>query len=75
MTGSIPRFPEGTICRERPPAMGVIREHPLRRKTTDFRGVAPGITGGAIGSGLFFPKVRSVQQTRGVLERRPGRGV
>ena len=49
-------FPEGQFRRERPPAMGVIREHPLRRKTTGFRGVAPGITGGATGSGLFLPE-------------------
>ncbi len=52
--------------------MGVIREHPLRRKTTGFRGVAPGITGGAIGSGLFLPKARSVQQTRAGPVRRRG---
>ena len=56
--------------------MGVIREHPLRRRTTGFRGVAPGITGGAIGTAQFSSKARSVQQTRAVPVRRRGwRGV
>jgi len=56
-----------------PPAMGVSREHPLRRQTAVFLGVAPGITGGAIGSARLLPKARSVQQGLGEPDRRPGR--
>ncbi len=49
-------FPEGTICRERPRAMGVTEERPLRRKTAGFGGVAPGITDGAIAVRPLLPK-------------------
>ena len=55
------------------PAAGVIREHPLRRKTAGLRGVAPGITGGVIPRRPLLRKGRSVQQARGGPSRRPGR--
>ena len=52
--GLFPPFLEGTIRRERPRAMGVTQERPLRRKTAGFGGVAPGTTGGAIGPPDIF---------------------
>ena len=53
-------------CRERPRAMGVTEERPLRRETAGFTGVAPGTTGGAI-SGRPFVLMRAVGAvTRGI---------
>ena len=55
-------FPEGQFCRERPPAMGVIREHPLRRRTAGFRGDSPrfvklGCSPSAVPADLMHPAV------------------
>ncbi len=47
------------------PATGATEEHPLRRKTAGFRGVAPGNTGGAIRAARSCRYARSGQQARG----------
>ena len=47
------------------PATGATEEHPLRRKTAGFRGVAPGTTGGAIRAARSCRYARSGQQARG----------
>ena len=69
--GGCAPLPEETIYRERPRAMGVTKEHPLRRKTAGFRGVTPGITPGAMSVRLHLPNRRSGQQRRAVPARRP----
>lgn len=53
--GGLSPFQEGRISRERPGAVGVTQEHPLRQETGGFRGVAPGITRGATPVRLLLP--------------------
>ncbi len=70
-TAAVPPSRRGTIRRERPPAMGVTQEHPSRWKTAGFRGIAPGITRGAI---LVWPLLSEDAigpATRSVAPRRP----
>ena len=72
MTGSSP-LPGGNNSPGATPRDGCDAGTPIAPQNRRIGGVAPGTTGGAIGSARFFPKARSIAQTRAVTVRQPGR--